>query len=182
MTISYVKDTIQAIDLGLSVKWADRNLGANLPTDKGELYAWAELSPKETYTWANYSDCLDYSSYGPFKESHFCKKIKILTPLEDAVTYKYGIPWRIPTAQEFEELITKCKWVNANGGYRIYGLNGNSIFLPVYCTPCGLFAYWSATRMRTSPQHAKVLTIDKKIRISYRSRFYGYYLRGVYGY
>lgn len=173
---------MQVVDLGLSVKWADRNLGATSPIDKGELYAWGELFPKEIYTWENYSDYLMSGPYGPYKESHFRKKILRLTPLEDAVTYKYGQPWRIPTAQEFEELITKCKWVGEKGGFRIYGLNGNSIFLPVYSTPCGLFAYWSATRMPTSPQHAKVLTIEKNIKIAYRSRFYGYYLRGVYGY
>jgi hypothetical protein len=41
---------MRAIDLGLSVKWADRNLGANTPADVGDFYAWAEISPKSEYT------------------------------------------------------------------------------------------------------------------------------------
>ena len=32
---------MEAIDLGLSVKWADRNLGANSPDEVGTFYAWA---------------------------------------------------------------------------------------------------------------------------------------------
>ena len=59
---------MQVVDLGLSVKWADRNLGATSPIDKGELYAWGELFPKEIYTWENYSDYLMSGPYGPYKK------------------------------------------------------------------------------------------------------------------
>ena len=45
------------VDLGLSVKWADSNLGASAPEENGEYYAFAELETKddyrmETYKWA----------------------------------------------------------------------------------------------------------------------------------
>lgn len=30
----------KAIDLGLSVKWADMNVGAEKPTDSGDLRTW----------------------------------------------------------------------------------------------------------------------------------------------
>ena len=39
----------KAIDLGLSVKWADRNIGASSPTEKGDYFAWGELKPKYYY-------------------------------------------------------------------------------------------------------------------------------------
>ncbi len=44
----------QAIDLGLSVAWADRNLGAESPTATGYMLAWGELEPKNEYTLGTY--------------------------------------------------------------------------------------------------------------------------------
>ena len=32
---------VQAVDIGLSVLWADRNLGASSPSDYGDYYAGA---------------------------------------------------------------------------------------------------------------------------------------------
>ena len=45
------------VDLGLSVKWASSNVGADLPEEIGNLYAWGEVSPKADYTWNNYTWC-----------------------------------------------------------------------------------------------------------------------------
>ena len=45
------------VDLGLSVKWATCNVGADKPEDYGDYYAWGELTPKESYTWENYRFC-----------------------------------------------------------------------------------------------------------------------------
>ena len=172
-----------AIDLGLSVRWSDRNMGANTPTDAGELYAWAEILPKESYTWENYLDWLESGLYGPYKETHFRRIIHKINSFDDAITIKHGVMWRIPTADEFEELITKCRWISTKennvSGYRIYGANGNSIFLPICGDSVGFLNYWSSTRMN-SPQHAKNLeAYTGKPRVVYRARFYGFCLRGV---
>jgi hypothetical protein len=45
---------LEYVDLGLSVKWATCNVGADKPEDYGDYYAWGELEPKESYTWENY--------------------------------------------------------------------------------------------------------------------------------
>lgn len=169
---------MQAVDLGLSVKWADRNLDANFPTDTGRLYAWAESLPKSIYIWENYKYWVCSGKFGPFLERHFSKEIHSIGPEDDAITNKYGKPWRIPTATEFQELINKCRWVKTTecgkSGFKIYGSNGNSIFLPAD----GVEHYWSATRMK-EPQYAKVLDIHySKVQMFYRSRFYGFNLRG----
>ena len=42
------------VDLGLSVKWADKNVGATDESPYGDYYAWGETSTKDDYTWANY--------------------------------------------------------------------------------------------------------------------------------
>ena len=52
------EDHVHAVDLGLSVKWACCNIGANSPEEYGGYYAWGESEEKDyydssTYTWLN---------------------------------------------------------------------------------------------------------------------------------
>lgn len=47
------------VDLGLSVKWATCNIGANAPEKGGTYYAWGETMPKYDYAWYNYFDAID---------------------------------------------------------------------------------------------------------------------------
>lgn len=42
------------VDLGLSVKWATCNVGANTPEEYGDYYAWGEVETKESYEPNNY--------------------------------------------------------------------------------------------------------------------------------
>ena len=42
------------VDLGLSVYWATRNVGAEKPEDIGSYYSWGETVPKKEYTWSTY--------------------------------------------------------------------------------------------------------------------------------
>ena len=46
------------VDLGLSVKWATKNVGASSPSDYGGYYAWGETETKSSYDLSNYfGDC-----------------------------------------------------------------------------------------------------------------------------
>ena len=104
---------MEAIDLGLSVKWADRNLGANSPDEVGTFYAWAETSSKNDYSWETYEDMIDQGKYGPYKESHFKSGLFKIDSGHDAMTLKFGHPWRIPTLS-FEILwfqYKRCLWL-----------------------------------------------------------------------
>ena len=128
----------EAIDLGLSVKWASFNVGATKPEEYGGYYAWGETEEKEEYSWETYKWCkgtetsltkyCTNSSYGTVDN-----KI-ILDPEDDVAHVKWGGTWRMPTQAEIEELLEKCTWtwtINNNiGGYVVTGTNGNSIFLP----------------------------------------------------
>lgn len=42
------------VDLGLSVKWAAVNVGAEYRCDPGEPFSWGEVKIKENYTWNTY--------------------------------------------------------------------------------------------------------------------------------
>lgn len=121
----YVAD---AVDLGLSVKWASHNLGASSQDGSGTYLAWGELKQKniysnETYayynktyaTWTNIGNEISGTQY-------------------DAAKVHWGDEWRMPTKDEMQELMKKCTWewtqINKVNGYRITGPNGKSIFIP----------------------------------------------------
>lgn len=119
------------VDLGLSVKWADHNVGATSPEDYGGYFAWGETATKTNYTestseWYKVSNS---SLYQGVIDSN-----GRLTATYDAATVNWGKSWRMPTQAELKELITKCTWTwttsNSIHGYKVVGTNGNSIFLP----------------------------------------------------
>ena len=57
---------------------------------------------------------------------------------------KYGK--KVPSKQQFEELLNKCKWTWTGDGYKVIGPNGNSIFFPAEKCSSSLCAmYWSST-------------------------------------
>ena len=106
------------VDLGLSVKWATCNIGASSPSDYGDYFAWGEDETKSTYTEDN--------SATYFRTNY---------TFRDAAKKKWGGTWRMPTADEFRELIDNCEWTwirhgGHNGRKVTSKKNGNSIFLP----------------------------------------------------
>lgn len=86
-----------AIDLGLSVKWANFNLGAEDVVDYGGYFGWGDVKDSLTFN--------DRSGLW-FKE-------KINTgiagdPEYDVVAKELGGHWRMPTAKEMQELMAYC--------------------------------------------------------------------------
>lgn len=123
----------EAVDLGLSVKWANFNIGAFDPTHYGDYFAWGETEPKETYSWATYKWC-DGTDANITKYNSADGKT-ILEPADDAAQVHWGGKWRMPTKEEIEELIDNCTWSESiqNGvkGYVVTSKHtGNSIFFP----------------------------------------------------
>lgn len=97
-----VLDTINIVDnvdLGLSVNWATKNLGAATSEDAGNYYAWGEIEPKATYTSENYIH--NGANLGA----------NIGGTEYDAATKSLGEGWRMPTKEEVQELLDKCIWV-----------------------------------------------------------------------
>ncbi len=120
------------VDLGLSVKWATCNVGAESPEEYGDYFAWGEVEPKETYSWATYKWCKGSSSSITKYNANDGKTV--LDPEDDAATVILGENYRMPTVEEGNELIEQCTWFwttyNNVAGYKVTGPNGNSIFLP----------------------------------------------------
>ena len=130
---------IEPIDLGLSVKWANANIGANAPEDYGYYFAWGEVEPKNTYDEDNYKW---FNGTASNNITPIITKYEIgiddkttLEPEDDAATVNWGTSWRIPTRAEMKELYNNCTFTctnqNGNMGYLVTSkINSNSIFLP----------------------------------------------------
>lgn len=173
-----------AVDLGLSVKWCDRNVGASSPEQTGYLVAWGETSEKILYTQKSYA----HYSGGTYQSIGTC----ISATDYDAARAKQGSNWRMPTRAEMQELVDACTWywITQDGvqGYKVFGPNGNSIFLPItgYRSETALSEsstdgyYWTASG---SGSVAGALNIDSSSKSLERSsaRYLAYALRAVYG-
>lgn len=98
-------------------------MGASYPSEFGGLYGWADVTGSKTSLDNNL-----YPSYNPPRS--ICGNVKY-----DIASKKWGGAWRMPTTDEFNELIKKCTWelevLNTSAGYIVTGPNGNKIFLPL---------------------------------------------------
>ena len=137
------------VDLGLAsgLLWAKCNMGTTDPTELGNYYAWGVTSTTKKYNNAYYKH-YKTDEYG------FIKKIlkyneedgKTVLDLEDdAARANFGVGYRIPTQEDWKELLEDCKWeaVTATlpivvdpsqkkiiARWKVTGPNGNSIVLP----------------------------------------------------
>ena len=119
------------VDLGLpsGLLWATCNIGADSPEDYGDYFAWGETQPKESFGWSTYQYCNGSSN----TLTKYCN-LTILLPEDDAATANWGSAWRMPTEEEWDELLnsTTHTWTTQNGvnGWLFTASNGNSLFLP----------------------------------------------------
>ena len=85
------------VDLGLSVRWATCNVGASVPLEYGDYYAWGEIETKMEYT----------------EENSVTSGVELDdisgNPQYDVATANWGEGWRMPTEQELDELTDKCR-------------------------------------------------------------------------
>lgn len=96
------------VDLGLSVKWATCNIGAEKPEDYGAYFAWGETTPKDNFSWDNYKFTTDggntLTKYNGSDMSELARE-------DDAAAANWGGSWRMPTLEEFNELMVNCDGV-----------------------------------------------------------------------
>lgn len=160
-------DCMEAIDLGLSVKWASCNVGAKSPEDYGDYFAWGETEPKEIYNWSTYKWCNGSSStltkYNNSSSYGTVDNKKTLELADDAARANWGGVWHMPTDAEMTELREQCTWtwttLNGVNGYKVTGTNGNSIFLPAagcrrnssLLDAGSLGYYWSSSLFTDNP-------------------------------
>ena len=190
---------IKAVDLGLSVRWASANLGARTEAEYGYYIAWGELTPKEgRYDWESYQWCKevnegnrDYSKFSKYVTDSKWGEVdgKTRLDIEDDAAHEFlGSDWRIPTPDEFQELVDKCTFENV-GLYgrtvmKVTGPNGNYIYFPhagstsvvdeIYC--------WTTDMDPGANQHAICYTINSfwgRANKTWEDRYVGMAIRAV---
>ena len=167
------------VDLGLSVKWATCNVGAYYSDNPGKHYAWGETTTKSSYTSSN------SKTYGVSMGDISGN------PNYDVARATWGGTWRLPTSEEFEELIQCCTWTwtteNGQKGYKVTSRrNGNSIFFPAagsrydsslyYAGSYGY--YWSSSPYDSN--NAYGLGFNSSVyEVDWLDRYYGFSVRAV---
>ena len=116
----------EAVDLGLSVKWATFNVGASYPEQFGGYFAWGETELKTTYDWSTYkygNGSTNLTKYNTNISSGTVDNKTTLDPSDDVARQKWGGSWRMPTYEEFRELLSNCTWtwttMNGVNGYKV---------------------------------------------------------------
>lgn len=126
--VSVTADQYEAVDLGLSVKWAAYNYNASDASEVGGHYLWGDPTGNARFEFDIIGGQMSPLYYVPDMDS-------IGGTSYDIVRSHWGGKWRLPTMNEFWELYSRCAWkyTTEDGvkGFRITGTNGNSIFLPM---------------------------------------------------
>ncbi len=132
----------EAVDLGVSVKWASWNIGASAPEQYGAYLAWGETVPNWEYSWLTYKWCNgSYNSLTKYNNDSWYGNVdnkRVLDLEDDAANVNWGEGWRMPTSDEWSELVNNCKVemtsLNGVNGLRftskIDGFTDKSIFIP----------------------------------------------------
>lgn len=114
------------VDLGLpsGTKWANCNLGANLPYEYGNYFFWGD------------SGNIPYGKkINDLTDAKVIDNTGIILPQHDRANTEWGDLWVTPSKSECEELVHYCKWIlkkyNGFWGYLVTGPNHKSLFLPL---------------------------------------------------
>ena len=167
------------VDLGLSVLWSSRNVGAVSGEQPGFYVGWGDETAQKTST-----DLKDYPCAPPPRN--------ICGGLRDIARHRWKETWRLPTRAEVDELINKCQWIwtciNGMWGFQVVGTTRNSIFLPATGSRygqeledygyCG--RYWTGEASSEDNRQAYMLEFgQQEVFITRMQRFSGLCVRPV---
>ena len=135
-----------AVDLGLTsgTKWAKMNIGAEAPWNSGSCFAWGETEHRDDYSkpyvYENETKYqVDDKNYNGswYKGTFIGDNKKTLDATDDVAKVNWGGDWRIPTKDDFQELLNNCtteftdNYNNTSAAGVVFRNNNNEIFLPV---------------------------------------------------
>lgn len=184
-TFSSAQSKHQYVDLGLSVKWATCNIGADKPEDHGDYFSWGETENKRINNWETYrftegdkNQISKYCSNSQYGWHELADSLSALEPDDDVAHKKWGGSWRIPTKAQMKELLDNCTWTwttrNEINGYLVTGkkpgYTNRSIFIPVTGTyddgkifnPHKQGSYWSRDCGTVYPPYAYTLELSAR--------------------
>lgn len=130
------------VDLGLTVKWASCNVGADRCYQQGDYFAWGETQPyyasgqpgsanlkwkqgrKDGYYWSSFRFCTFDSEhftawltkYNADSQNGIVDSLDVLDRTDDAARAAWGGAWRMPSAAQAAELLDSCDWIWTDAG------------------------------------------------------------------
>ena len=199
---------MEYVDLGLSVKWATCNLGASTPTEYGGYYQWAgtkDVSDESiNLNWNNCpyhtgtSSSSGWTKYNMDPSYGTVDNKAVLEAMDDAASVALGGKWRMPTYEEWKELLNtdNCSWtwatIDGINGYKVQskksGYTDNWIFLPAagYRNNDGFkylgssVGYWSSSLKSGHPGYAGCMGFySNSVGSGYNYRCFGLSVRPV---
>ena len=208
VNVVYDMKVPEIVDLGSAGKWASFNLGAANPEEYGDYFAWGEPEPDgnngmlfygiDSYKWYDTSS-QTYTKYNTDPSIGLVDNKTRLEPEDDAAHVLLGGAWRMPTAEDFNKLVTDCTWVigslNGVNGFWACAGNGNKIFLPKGGWVDGMHlpsylealyevgevgAYWSSDLNAGLPYQSYSLGLDNSAETGSSSRYKGLLIRPIY--
>ncbi|MCR5453544.1 MAG: hypothetical protein K6F33_00960 [Bacteroidales bacterium] len=185
--------------------WANCNIGADNPWERGDYYAWGETSTKAKYDWqfyqyadGNYDKLIKYCNKASYGNDGYTDRLKMLESADDAADANWGLEWCMPTAAQYQELLEYCdyEWTVNYGGKGVAGWvfkskkNSNEIFFPAAGydgrdgnpTNVGAYGfYWTSSLDISNPGNASILYFHSGyVGASSNSfRYYGHSVRAV---
>lgn len=203
MPEKHVEKTYEYVDLGLpsGILWAKCNIGADTETDAGLYFQWGDtrgytadqVGVDKIFNWDNYT----FGTQDNLTKYNTIDGLTTLQLADDAAYANMGEDWRMPTKEEYQELIdnTTSEWVdyynNTGVSGRLFtGTNGNTLFLPAvgiaFDNMIHLFysgSYWTASLNPEDALMSYYLYIiggkDEDLGIYSINRFIGFPIRGV---
>ena len=198
---THTNDDYVDLELPSGTLWATMNVGASNPEDYGFYFAWGETTPKEYYNWSTYTWCCGtnntltkYCTKSDYGYNGFVDNRTELDPENDAATVNWGEMWRMPSKEQFDELLTECSWqwttMNSVNGFLVTSNhNGDSLFLPaagvrIYGSSSlagSNCKYWSVSLDDSCPIEANFLSCwsSGSLFLIGEERFYGLSVRAV---
>ena len=201
--------------------WADRNIDASNPDKYGNYFAWGEYNVHYTklspLTWkSGMEDGYDWTTYkwakgSKTKLTKYCPSNqsgswggsgnpdnKLTLDKEDDVACQVlGGRWRMPTSEEWQALLTQCKWEastwNGTKGVKVKSKasgNTNEIFLPFagsigytwYTNQEDTGFYWAKDVYKTASDayHMEIHSDINNISVGVSLRCFGQSVRAVW--
>lgn len=163
--------TDRIVDLGLSVVWSGYNFGATSTAEYGGLYRWGDIGKGYNLSVFSQTNPPTYNISGNSAYD---------------ITCQWGYGWRLPTIDEFDELIKSCRWFAMNyqgvNGYKVIGPNGKAIFLPAagYALPqkgdnrieaSGIGKYWVGNLTYDTNKAGMLQFTKDNVAVSYDNRY-----------
>ena len=181
-------DSDDFVDLGLpsGTKWAKANLGGTNPQDLGQYFSWGNVTGHAKDSGYDFSQ----TTYNGTTGAGLMGGLSTSSSYDAARSIK-GYPWRIPTYDDFLELLSYCRaqWTTVSGqaGMRFTSnINGNSIFLPAAgyyngttLQNLGTYGYYWAATLSDATSAYSLHFYSTYVRMYNYARYFGLPVRAV---